>query len=238
MKKRITLLCIVLSHFALAEYNGWYIDFTIETKNQEVIKGHGYIASAYFDKDSSNNDSYVTKRLMNLIGNGNDTLIYFKDRITYTYTPYESYDVAEIYTLVNNGKIAFNTIAYISIDTMIDYWYLSNIATSHALADTIWMKNAPAQTVVASGYLCSWEIFIHEETVQTKQILAELIKSQALYDKIIKNLEDEEDYNGSEAYREAKERMSEFEDSIDEITAEILSKFEGQKVVIISFCSC
>ncbi len=238
MRKLFTIILLALFHFASAEYNGWYVDFTLQTKNQEVIKGHAYIASAYFDVDSMKHDGYVTKRFCRLLNNGNDTLIYSKNRISYTYSPFESYDVAVIYTLVNPDKIAFQDIARISIDTMIDYGYLSNIETSHTLADTIWMKSTPIQTVLANGYLCSWEIFIHEKTAQTEEILAELEKSQAIYNKILKNLEDEEPYNGSESYREAEKRMNEFEDSIDEITAEILEKFHGQKVVIVSFCSC
>tara|TARA_Y100000782_G_scaffold111451_1_gene139588 strand:+ start:3171 stop:3893 length:723 start_codon:yes stop_codon:yes gene_type:complete len=240
MKKLIFLfLCFIsLSTTALAEYNGWFIQFKLVTKDQQHLTGHIYVASAYIDLDSLQYTDYVAQKFDRLDYNYNDTIRFFKHRIAYHYTPYMSQDTATIYTLTEEQFVAVDQVESITIEEKISFGYLMDIATEHAYADRKWMQQPPVQTAHDGGYLCDWQIFIHERNAQTDAILKELETLDKKLKAEMQELEEILNYEGRDDYFEAQEKAQALENSIDEQKQKILEKFQGQKVVIVAFCSC
>ena len=239
MKIIFTVLLFLGFQSAFAEYNGWFITFELETTAGERIIGNVYRASAYFKRDSLANQNYVTKRLIQTDLNHKDSgFTYFQHLITYIYTPYEDSDTARIYTLAGKQTIEESEILRITVLNLVDFGYLMGISNHLNIEDTIWMQKPPLKTYSADGYLCSWQIFVHEQSKNTEQILAELTESMNEYKSKIAELQEILQGEENEAYREAEVKMVKLEESRDEKTFEFLDKLDGEKVVIISFCSC
>lgn len=236
-KTAFTLILFCLSYSAFAEYNGWFLKIEITTANNEVIIGHIYRASAYFEEDSLSDEHYTTKALTRSFTE-DEHFVYFKTLYKYEYVPLGGLEPTHIYALLNEQGIATTEIKNISVLDRIDFSYLENIASGHKLSDTLWMKEPPVVKAIADGYLCSWQVFVHEQSANTQKVLAELAVYQTKNAQQFKKLEEELEYANGEHYREIETKIDELQESLDEMASDILAQLDGEKVVIISFCSC
>ena len=168
------LLGMACSGSAAAEYSGWFIQFTLERMDHSKTMGHVYVASAYFDQDSIQDQGYVLSRFHMLHNLENDTLVFFRHRITYRYSMNEGSERAEVHGLLNKDSIPLADIRSIQILEMIDFWYLEGISSDHTISDTAWMKEAPVQYVAVNGYLCSHQVFVHARDERTDAVLEEM----------------------------------------------------------------
>ena len=240
MKKLFLILIGILlqTHSLKAEYNGWYIKFKIITQNQEELIGNIYIAQAYFEKDSINNSNYVIERFNTLDHQSEDTLVYYKNLLKYNFQPEEDTSTYTEYGLINQQKIHVKDIKSIEVLNMIYFWYLSGIASTHTIADTIWMKSKPIKVFRTGGTLCDWQIFVHETSENTEKTIIKLEELQRSFSTKIEALEADLEYLDGEEYYETEEKIEKLEREIDKQFQELLTPFKGEKVVIISFCSC
>ena len=239
MKIILSIFLLSASHFALAEYNGWFLKLAIETTKGEVIIGHVYRASAYFNEDSLSNERYVTRSMSHYFLQGDEPrMVYYENLVKYDYVPEGGTETYSVYTLIGEKSILVSDIKNIKILNHIDFSYLVNVASAHALRDTIWMKTPPVAKYIVDGYLCSWQLFVHEESANTKQVLAELKAFNNKNQQQLKKLEEELDYANGDYYREIEAKIETLEEGLDEAASDILAKLNGERVVIISFCSC
>lgn len=234
----ICILFLLLTVHVKAEYNGWFIKFKITTKSQKELVGNVYIAQAYFEKDSINNSNYLIERFNTLDNQSEDSLVYYKNLLSYKYNQDGDTNTYTQYGLLNQEMIAINEIKSIEVINMIDFWYLSGIGSSHTIADTIWMKKAPVESFSFGGYLCGWDIFVHEATKKTDRILLQLKELTENHTLKIDSLEKNLKYLNGNDYYQTEEKIESLNDSIDEKASEILKLFDGEKVVILNFCSC
>lgn len=221
-----------------AEYNGWYIKFKITTQNQKELIGNIYLAQAYFEKDSIKNSNYLIERFNTLDNRSEDSLVYYKNLLSYQYKQEEDTNTYTEYGLINQAMIAIQQIKSIEVLNMIDFWYLLGISSGHSISDTTWMKNKPVEVFRTGGNLCDWQIFVHEATEKTKQTIQQLKNLTNSNTSEIEKLEQELKYLDGAEYYKAKENIESLEEGMDEKYQEILKSFDGEKVVIISFCSC
>ena len=221
-----------------AEYNGWYIKFKIITQNQEELIGNIYIAQAYFEKDSIKNSNYLIEIFNTLDNRSEDSLVFYKNLLSYKYKQQEDTNTYTEYGLINQSMIAIQQIKSIEVLNMIDFWYLSGIASTHTSADTIWMKSKPIKVFRTGGTLCDWQIFVHETSENTEKTIIKIEELQRSFSTKIEALEADLEYLYGEEYYQTKEKIENLEEKIDSQFQELLSPFKGKKVVIISFCSC
>jgi hypothetical protein len=223
----------------MAEYNGWYITFKITTTTNQEIIAHTYKASAYLDKDSLESSTYLIRHL-NRVGFIPDNPIfrYSKDLLEYTYVPILSTDTVKAYSLLNERSMPLAEINSITIVDMIDYWYLQNIESGHSLNDTIWMKVPALESAYVDGYLCSYEVYLHEKTATTIAVLKEITEFNAKNKSKIEAWEAEMKDAMGTYYQELELKIEDFQETLDEKASKIIAKLAGEKVVVISFCSC
>ena len=221
-----------------AEYNGWYIKFKIITQNQEELIGNIYIAQAYFEKDSIKNSNYLIEIFNTLDNRSEDSLVFYKNLLSYKYKQQEDTNTYTEYGLINQSMIAIQQIKSIEVLNMIDFWYLSGIASTHTSADTIWMKSKQIKVFRTGGTLCDWQIFVHETSENTEKTIIKIEELQRSFSTKIEALEADLEYLYGEEYYQTKEKIENLEEKIDSQFQELLSPFKGKKVVIISFCSC
>jgi hypothetical protein len=239
MKQFLVTILLLACHFAAAEYNGWYITFKITTTANQEITGHTYKASAYLDEDSLESSTYLIRHL-NRVGLTPDDPVfrYSKDLLEYTYVPILATETAKAYSLLNERSIPLAEIKRIVIIDMIDFGYLLNIAGNHSLVDTIWMKTPALESAYVDGYLCSYEVYVHEQSENTIAVLREMSEFNAKNKGKIEAWEAEMKDAMGAYYQELEQKINDFQESLDEKASKIMAKLAGEKVVIISFCSC
>ncbi len=100
------------------------------------------------------------------------------------------------------------------------------------------MDIKPIEQFAFGGIFCSHEIFIHEKSAQTDNIIQELQILTADFEAEIKELEQEMKYADGEHYYRAEAKLEQLEEEIDEKVSEIVGKFGGLRVVVITMCTC
>ena len=240
MKKTFLILTLwLLANNVFAEYNGWYFTLEITTTNGDKITGYTYKATAYFDLDSLENSPYLIKRLNHLDRDLDQPVFtFFQHLLTYTYALPGDTSRFKAYTMLDTHSVPLAEVEHIAVVGMIDFWYLVNIDSPHKISDTLWMNQPPVETFIADGYMCSWDVFVHEKTMQTDRVLKELNAFNNKNAKQLAEWEKELEYAGSEYREEIKQKIEDLQESLDEKASKLLLKFDGEKVVIISFCSC
>lgn len=222
MNKILTFIFLLALSLSLrAEYDGYYISFTIEQVNGKKQKGYVYMASAYLDMDSLHNTNYLKRALGGKDGDDQDSMTYFKHRIDYHYRNTWDSSISSKYTtyyLTGQKKMPFRLIKKITIDEMIDHTYLFGISTDLKLADTSWIKTEPVKILSYSGYLCSYQVMVHQQSKRLTEVLKRLDAKQ-------KQLS-------------SMELDSENGDKADEEIGKLISELEGLKVVVITECTC
>ena len=100
------------------------------------------------------------------------------------------------------------------------------------------MKSKPIKVFRTGGTLCDWQIFVHETSENTEKTIIKIEELQRSFSTKIEALEADLEYLDGEEYYQTKEKIENLEEKIDSQFQELLSPFKGEKVVIISFCSC
>jgi len=235
----LSMACLLLALTEVhAEYNGWYISFKITTQKHQEVIGHFYMAEHYFSPDSSTNQHAVL-RILDAHWDGiNDTLQFFNHRISYTYPSSDSIDSYLVYGLLDSASLLLSAVKSIEILDMVDASYLVWLSGPRTIADTIWTQKPAEMRLNPIGYLCSYDIFIHEVTPTTYKIAAELAAMEVVYAEKEISLRDEIENSDGEVHREAEEQLMMLIEQLDEEIGKILEEYSGEKVVIVSFCSC
>jgi hypothetical protein len=199
--------------FQEGEYNGYHVQFSFRT-SEETRNGYTYIASHYFDIDSLNSPAYLKQALSN--PENRDSLIFFRKRFAYAYTDssYNTGQKLQIYYLADRATLPVRFIQDMKIVKMVSQSYNYGISNLLLPSDTTWMKKEPVRSIRISGHLCSHLIFIHEESKITEQVIRELQK-----------INSEEPEPGQEEETDTK-------------ISKTLQKLKGQKIVVLTECTC
>ena len=238
MKNKIlVILLLVLSSYTLkAEYNGWYIQFKITTNADSSILGWAYVAEAYFKKDSINNSNYLIERFDVLDHQQRGTINFYHHLLTYRFKSFAG-DDEKIYTMLAEDSIEVNEIKSIEVLKMHEFWYLQGVVSKHEISDTTWMQTPVLERITTGGELCTWDIFVHQKSEAIENLKATLSTIEKKYSNKIEAIEDELNYAEGDHEKLEHEIDNLLEQKEDEMYEKI-KKFKGNKVVIISFCSC
>ena len=238
MKKYLSLLILVFGFFqtAFAEYNGSFIKFQMET-DSETIEGHIYVARAYFDLDLKGDQDYL-KGQFDIGDHNRDGVIHFcHRRLEYRFSWEGSTEFDTIYGISDQDSIAVDLVKSIEVLEIIDQGYLVSLDIMSAIEDiNDWTKSEPVQYVRDGATMCDWQIFIHKRSPKTEKVLAELEAYGKSYERRYKKLEEELSHYQED--ENLKKKMEKLEEEGDKEKARIISRFKGEKVAIITFCSC
>jgi hypothetical protein len=212
MKKSILLLAVIsVSISAKADWgSAYHIRITIETTDGKISKGYALIS--VLDTNKIENAEYLKQELYPQLGEGS----FYRNRIKYKCQIYEDVKKKDtVYYLTNKINIPLlKDIKMIKIDEIIAYSPFISISGEFQLSDTVWMKTEPVRKVSAYGYLCNCHIHVHCNSTKTDDIIKQIKLKQKEIDNILGDNVD-----------------------MDTEFREILKKFKGEKVVIISVCT-
>ncbi|MBK7431232.1 MAG: hypothetical protein IPI62_09960 [Bacteroidetes bacterium] len=235
----ICLSVVLLIHYTNQVFaidgNGRSIYFSLTTSKNKEIKGY-VVISDYIDIYDSINDKRESLNIiealngrlklldilkLNCSNHGRDSLLFYKDRLRYDYISTEGITSHKDYVFDYDIEYAvvFNEIKsarVISSDSVKYGFFIYNNINN---TDSVWFKKKPVDTFKAGGYFCSHEIFIHVDSKEVESVLRQL-------DTLNKRQE--------EFYTKPFEEQIQY----DEMYHEELKKLQGQKVVIVSGCSC
>jgi len=82
------------------------------------------------------------------------------------------------------------------------------------------------------------QIYVHQKTPETDSIFEELNRVTEANLKERKRLEEELQFADGEPHYQMQDRIEELEYEIDGQINELLKRFRGQKVVVVSWCTC
>lgn len=241
LRNVLTFFYLFLPFIALAEYNGHQIEFTIELKNGNKIHGYNYLASVY-QKDKTISYQEFLERNYEIVlrhhyNDSLEELTYFENRIKYNYLDYDG-EERFIYTLTDKRTIEKQQIKSLKIIELTDQSYAIGISSTHNWEDRFWMSIKPIEKISTGGYLCENQIFVHQDNPKIEQIKKELKKVSIDFDKKINEQKEIMKYSNGKEYLQAEKEIEELENKIDREISELLQKFHGMRVVIISMCSC
>ena len=174
-----------------------------------------YVSTSFIDLQSIDNSEYLKKQLSSASCLQNGNIIYYKNRISYEYDGDNKR--VKVYKLVDIAEINPSAISEIMITDSFKFGYLTTISNDLTLSDRSWMKTVPLEKIIAGGYYCDYQIFVHKKSVKITQIQKELdLKMKEWKDIELSN------QNGNTYGNEIRK---------------IMDKFNGLQVVVISFCS-
>lgn len=243
MKKQVIIFFtfLFLPFIVFAEYNGHQIEFTIELNNGEKVIGYNYLASVYQSDKTIDYKEFLEKNyeivLRNQYNDSLGELTYFLNRIKYNYLDYNG-DSRFIYTLTDKKAIDKQQIKSFKIIELTSQSYAIGISTEHKWEDRFWMSKNPIEKISTAGYLCEFQIFIHETNSNIEQLKKKLEIVAIELDKEIKEQQKILENSNGKSYHEAGDKIEELEGFIDIRISELLQEFNGMKVVIISMCTC
>lgn len=219
----ILLWSIVFSPLLKAEYNGYHLQFEIETVKGNKIIGYSYVYSSFFNSDSINDTNYLVK-VLDLSNDGvdGDSLHYFMDRIKYKYRQVgdSQGEKIPIYTLDNKQVIPDKEIRSIDILESINQTYMIGISSPLSISDTTWTNKEPLKSYSFGAYLCYHQIFIHKNSKEIENIITRLSAKQKKTGKY-------------EIDQETGDKLdAEFSRIIEELI------LLDEKIVVITECSC
>lgn len=237
MKKSLLLFLFCLLLFNLkAEYNGYYFKLKLTLSNAKEVTAYTYKAYAYLNHDSLNSTNYL-KRVLNEYDKNEARFTFFKQLISYKFlvNPEEK-QFSIIYTTIDKDFVLLANIKSIVIEKMIEQNYDVGIFSDLSLADTNWMKQTPLHHVSVGGYLNSYDLFIHQNSKKTVEILSELKLLTEENERQWKEF-DEDSLNQVFSEEETSKKREELE-KIDDKIYQLLLKIKREKVIIIGYYSC
>lgn len=239
MKKGLFIFLTLLSFSSMrAEYGGWFLRILMETNQDKVVNGYVYVASAYFEQDSTQSQHYLLWSLDQLDYDFNDSIEYFKKLIAYPYYQIDAEEKGLVYSIVDETAIAISEISHIEVLEYIPQSYLIGISFPHEQEDMEWMSKPPLDVYNEGGYFCDWQILLHETDERVMMILKELETYNEAFEAQRSELEEIMKYSDGEDYYQTEGELRELEERLDEDKFNILHQFNDMRVVVISFCSC
>lgn len=215
MKQIVCTVVLLLSLLtAKAEYDGWFLQLSIDKTDGKKTTAHVYVTSAGAAyEDSLQSTAFLLQLLDGFDGKIDSIIQVFKDRIRYVCRPYGGEEDQVIYDLVNEIKIKASSIRKITIREKIYWSYTTSIANKLTMQDTVWLKTKPVRYESTGALLCGYELYFHEYNKELEKLLKQL-KIQA-----------------------EKSTATESED--DDILLEpIIKKIMRYKVIVIVTCTC
>lgn len=235
-----TLFIFLLTLFCFgnlkAEYGGLYIKYSIETFDGKTYMGYGAY-SEYDDFDTILEDPV---RLLNLIAGSDDSIRLYSHMLRYDYNWWYNEEKMTQRALYDPFKVALSDVSSIVVLKTFDFSYMTSMGTSHQLSDTLWMKKPPADTASASGYLCSWLIFVHEHNAEVEAILKRLEEMKKPLKELDKEYRSVKKAHGfGYELDKINERIDSIRnDALDKNLSKIIGELNQYKVVVIQECSC
>ena len=197
------------------------VEFTIDLKKGKAVKGIADVYDFEQYKDSLNNSEFMMRVMTWQSGEDRpDSLLFYTHTFYYTYARQEGTDVTN-YTscqLVGEKGVPFSAIKKIRIDKYTPM-ACGGIVNTMKMADTTWANKKPLRVLTLNGYLCGFEVFIHETNPKVDAIIAELEARQSAFGENLETV-DEEEYQ------------------VDNEFFDILHKLQGEKVVVLESCTC
>ena len=240
-KNLLSLFLLFLPCLASAEYNGHQIEFTITLTDGKEIHGYNYLAMVHRRDESIGYQEFLEQNPEMVLRNQfNDSVgewTYFEHRIRYDYLSYGR-DSSFIYTLIDKKSVEKHTVASLTIIGLTDQSYAIGVSSGHEYEDRIWMTSEPVERHSFGGIFCSTDIFIHEKTAETDQVIQELEQISADFDQQVKAQEAEMKYADGEPYYQAEAKLEQIEEAMDGKISAVLQRFDGLKVVLITMCTC
>lgn len=240
LRLSVSILLFLSVFTSRGEYNGYHLKYSIETTDGEVIEGYNYIAAAYFDLDSADNMGYLIRRLSapRFTYPLFDSIHFFTDRLMYEYQYEWDTGTYRIYSVLNSTGIPSQNVKSIVITEVINQTYLTDIYNTLIMADTVWMRNKPQSVKIYDGYLCFYEVFVHQKSKITEEVALEVETLLAEHKSKMEKLEEDMKYSNGQERIDFEDQIDDLLDAIDEQLGEIISKLEGQKVVVLGTCTC
>lgn len=232
MKKLLIAAFLTVAFATRAEYTAWYVQFELITANDTIV---GWVSLPAYEPESS---PEMLRQMLAMTDNKpDDTLHFAQYLVPYRYAPELGTDTLTTYTLVSYKTALLLPQSQVKLLQAQPYSYLIGLMHLDQIADTTWAYQPAKQYVAIGGYFCDWQIFVHQPSKKTEQILAELSAASAEWQSLL---------NAAEAARQGgydlpgsdKEALNRLSETIDDALQIILKKFAGQHVVIVSFCSC
>jgi len=238
----LALASLIVPLLGYSQNYGHHIKYTIELVDGSSVQGYTYVHYNRRDKDTiSSYGEYLEKDYEYALRNDFDArgelLYYSKNRIEYHYTNYDGQQLS-IFYLTNADSVLNSQIDAIHTDEMTPHTSDIWISTSHTWDDRGWMSSEPVESYSFEGYFCFHQIYIHQKTPETDSIIEELRKITEANLKERERLEEELPYADGEPHYQMQDRIEELEYEIDGQINELLRLFKGQKVVVVSWCTC
>lgn len=218
------LLLIFISSITSAlkgEYLSYSIKFEIIDVRGQSILAYTSVDAQYIDTDSLQNTLYLRQALdLNYQHlDKRDTLIYFRERVTYyyRYVGDSAGTLQKIYQLNHCHGIAERDIQSIRILTMEEDKIYEAIASPLSASDTLWSDKPPLEAYAFGAYLCIHYVYVHAFSDNVRKVLI-----------LLKNKQDQ--------IRDIR-ITSENGDQLDQEFWQIIPQLYGEKVVIITECT-
>lgn len=181
----ITLVLSFLNSLNAASDSCFLLTLSIIDEHEQISRGYRFIRKDHLDLDSLDNTSYLIKtfRQKTLFRNEKDStfeekdsLLYFKDRIKYIYTdiPDSTGQTDTTYYLTSGTMLSYTSIRRIIIGEKMIVAIKDEIINRLRMSDTTWMNRKPISVATISSLHNSYQIFVHENSAQTKRILKQL----------------------------------------------------------------
>lgn len=229
------LVVFVFSATLKAEYGGITLKYEVSLCNGTDVTAYARYPSYFINGDSLGSKHFIIKRLMNT---GHDSVQLFGDLIYYDFELWQNLQTQ--HSLLNPFYIKLADIESIQVLSQIKFSYMLSIGTNHKLADTLWMKKPVVDTLSGVGYLCLWNIYVHERNEDVDRILTEFVKAQETVKRLRREVNAAYNTGDPMEYDTPNQALKDYLDTndLDKELGKILSKLDDYKVVIIQECSC
>lgn len=197
-----------------------------------------YVASAYFDIDSIKNQDYLLSHInVDEVPLANQ-ISFFKHRLKYSYYSYGNTEKTAIYSLIDPTEFPISNIKHLEIIEIIDHGYLLNLTSNHTLKDSVWMQEEPIEKVHFGGYFCDWQLFVHRSSTKATKVIEAINVVTKTYTDSIVQLEAVIANSMDDEKAKALAELNLLQENIDTKISALLEQLDGEKVVVITFCSC
>lgn len=232
---KLLFVLFFLPFVAVAEYNGYHVEFTAELQDGSTIHGYNYLTVVnFYDGTSSTREAYLENNYNRVFYGVNyeekGPYYYYQHRIAYNRVDVNG-DIWPIYKVVDRIEVDIESIKSIKVIGIIDQSYAINLSGDLTWTDQEWMKTKVTEHMEVGSSLCGYDFYFHEESENVKAMKKELSGIIEFSSKEFKRYEDE---NKSNSDYEALD--SEILKKLDVV----ITKYRKQstQVVIIVLCTC
>ncbi|MFY0675313.1 MAG: hypothetical protein JXQ87_18095 [Bacteroidia bacterium] len=233
----IILALFALTKFTKAEYGGVYIKYELSLKSGEKKSCYREYSGYKEEFDILIEDGLMP---LSFLFSDQDSVRFYKDMLKYKYHWWYSESAMIQRGITNPFYLKTAKIESAKVLDMYSFSYMMGFGTSHSLADSVWMNQPVVDTASAGGYLCFWQIFVHEHNVEVERLLDQLREiQQPLKDLIKESNQIRKKYGFGYEYDEVNRKIDSIQNSnLEDQISEIIGELNRFKVVVIEECSC